>query len=135
MDITDKFLPNEKFLTKYDEVTVDRRSGFSIVVTNLRIFIANKYELWDIQTDKIDYLGRAFIPRFAWWWQFLFIPLAMISVSNPLFFGIFILLSVARQFIRVEALVLDFGPFCLLLHHSDFLYYIVIKEKQMNSEM
>ena len=90
MDITDKFLPNEKFLTKYDKVTVDRRSGFSIVVTNLRIFIANKYELWDIQTDKIDYLGRAFIPRFAWWWQFLFIPLAMISVSNPLFFGIFI---------------------------------------------
>ena len=57
MDITDKFLPNEKFLTKYDEVTVDRRSGFSIVVTNLRIFIANKYELWDIQTDKIDSAG------------------------------------------------------------------------------
>ena len=106
MDITDKFLPNEKFLTKYDGVTVDRRSGFSIVITNLRIFIANKYELWDIQTDKIDYLGRAFIPRFAWWWQFLFIPLAMISVSNPLFFGMFILLSVARQFIRVEALII-----------------------------
>ena len=106
MDITDKFLPNEKFLTKYDEVTVDRRSGFSIVVTNLRIFIANKYELWDIQTDKIDYLGRAFIPRFAWWWQFLFIPLAMISVSNPLFFGMFVLLSIARQFVRVEALII-----------------------------
>ena len=106
MDITDKFLPNEKFLTKYDEVIVDRRSGFSIVVTNLRIFIANKYELWDIQTDKIDYLGRAFIPRFAWWWQFLFIPLAMISVSNPLFFGMFVLLSIARQFVRVEALII-----------------------------
>ncbi len=106
MDITDKFLPNEKFLKKYDEVTVDRKSGFSIVVTNLRIFIANKYELWDIQTDKIDYLGRAFIPRFSWWWQLFFVPLAMITVSQPIWFGIFLLLSIARQFIRIEALII-----------------------------
>ena len=106
VDITEQFLPSEKFLKKYDDVTVDRKSGFSIVVTNLRIFIANQSELWDIQTDKIDYLGRTFIPRFSWWWQLLFIPLAMISVSNPLFFGLFLLLSVARQFVRIEALII-----------------------------
>ncbi len=105
MDITDNFLPGEKFLKQYDDVNVDRGSGFSIVMTNLRMFIANKNELWDLQTDKIDYLGRAFIPRFSWWWQLIFIPLAMISVSNPLFFGLFLLLSVARQYIRIEALI------------------------------
>ena len=105
MDITDNFLPGEKFLKQYDEVYVDRGSGFSIVMTNLRMFIANKNELWDLQTDKIDYLGRAFIPRFSWWWQLIFIPLAMISVSNPMFFGLFLLLSVARQYVRIEALV------------------------------
>ena len=71
MDITDNFLPGEKFLKQYDEVYVDRGSGFSIVMTNLRMFIANKNELWDLQTDKIDYLGRAFIPRFSWWWQLI----------------------------------------------------------------
>ena len=105
MDITDNFLPGEKFLKQYDEVYVNRGSGFSIVMTNLRMFIANKNELWDLQTDKIDYLGRAFIPRFSWWWQLIFIPLAMISVSNPIFFGLFLLLSVARQYVRIEALV------------------------------
>ena len=105
VDITDNFLPGEKFLKQYDEVYVDRGSGFSIVMTNLRMFIANKNELWDLQTDKIDYLGRAFIPRFSWWWQLIFIPLAMISVSNPMFFGLFLLLSVARQYVRIEALV------------------------------
>ncbi len=105
MDITDNFLPGEKFLKQYDEVYVDRGSGFSIVMTNLRMFIANRNELWDLQTDKIDYLGRAFIPRFSWWWQLIFIPLAMISVSNPIFFGLFLLLSVARQYVRIEALI------------------------------
>ena len=105
MDITDNFLPGEKFLKQYDEVNVDRGSGFSIVMTNLRMFIANKNELWDLQTDKIDYLGKAFIPRFSWWWQLIFIPLAMIRVSNPLFFGLFLLLSVARQYVSVEALI------------------------------
>jgi len=106
VDITDKFLPNEKFLKKYDDITIDGKSGFSIVVTNLRIFMANKYEMWDIQTDKIDYLGRAFIPRFAWWWQVLFIPMAMIMVGNPALFGLFMFLSVARQYIRIEALII-----------------------------
>ena len=105
MDITEQFLPSEKFLSQYDDITVDGKTGFSVVVTDLRLFISNKYEIWDIQTDKIDYLGRAFIPKFAWWWQLFFIPLAMISVSNPLFFGLFMLLSVARQYIRVEALI------------------------------
>ena len=106
MDITDKFLPNEKFLKKYDNITIDGKAGFSVVVTNLRIFMANKYEMWDIQTDKIDYLGRAFVPRFAWWWQVLFIPMAMIMVGNPALFGLFMLLSVARQYIRIEALII-----------------------------
>ena len=106
MDITEQFLPSEKFLKKYEDIVIDGKSGFSIVVTNLRLFISNKYELWDIQTDKIEYLGRSFIPKFAWWWQLLFIPLAMVTVSNPLFFGVFLLLSVARQYIRVEALII-----------------------------
>ena len=105
MDITDRFLPSEKFLKKYEDIIIDGKTGFSIVVTNLRLFISNKYELWDIQTDKIEYLGRSFIPKFAWWWQLLFIPLAMVTVSNPMFFGVFLLLSVARQYIRVEALI------------------------------
>ncbi|RZD35197.1 MAG: hypothetical protein CXT75_08440 [Methanobacteriota archaeon] len=69
MDITDKFLPNEKFLKKYDHITIDGKTGFSVVVTNLRIFMANKYEMWDIQTDKIDYLGRAFVPRYDYGWK------------------------------------------------------------------
>ena len=58
MDLTEKFLPNEKFLKKYDDLTVNRKAGYSIAITNLRIFISNKNEVWDIYSDKIDYLGR-----------------------------------------------------------------------------
>ena len=48
MDLTEKFLPNEKFLKKYDDLTVNRKAGYSIAITNLRIFISNKNEVWDI---------------------------------------------------------------------------------------
>jgi len=51
VDITEQFLPSEKFLSKHDDLTVDGKTGFSIVVTDLRLFISNKYEIWDIQTD------------------------------------------------------------------------------------
>ena len=105
MDLTEKFLPNEKFLKKYDDLTVNRKTGYSISITNLRIFISNKNELWDIYSDKIDYLGRLFTPMFSWWWQLIFIPISLMTLGGTKWISaIFILLSIARQQIRIETL-------------------------------
>ena len=41
MDLTENFLPNEKFLKKYEDLTINRKTGYSIAITNLRIFISN----------------------------------------------------------------------------------------------
>ena len=107
VDLTEKFLPNEKFLKKYEDLTVNRRTGYSIAITNLRIFISNKNEVWDIYSDKIDYLGRLFTPMFSWWWQLIFIPMALMMLDGSKWIAaIFMLLSIARQQIRIETLTI-----------------------------
>ena len=105
MDLTEKFLPNEKFLKKYDDLTVNRKAGYSIAITNLRVFISNKNEVWDIYSDKIDYLGRLFTPMFSWWWQLIFIPISLMTLDGTKWVSaLFILLSIARQQIKIETL-------------------------------
>ena len=107
MDLTEKFLPNEKFLKKYENLSVNRKTGYSIAITNLRVFISNKNEVWDIYSDKIDYLGRLFTPMFSWWWQLIFIPISLMTLDgSKLISAIFILLSIARQQIRIETLTI-----------------------------
>ncbi len=107
VDLTEKFLPNEKFLKKYKDLTVNRKTGYSIAITNLRIFISNKNEVWDIYSDKIDYLGRLFTPMFSWWWQLIFIPMSLIMLDGSKWIAaIFMLLSIARQQIRIETLTI-----------------------------
>ena len=107
MDLTENFLPNEKFLKKYEDLTINRKTGYSIAITNLRIFISNKNELWDIYSDKIDYLGRLFTPMFSWWWQLIFIPISLMMLDgSKLIAAIFILLSIARQQIKIETLTI-----------------------------
>ena len=107
VDLTEKFLPNEKFLKKYEDLTVNRRTGYSIAITNLRIFISNKNEVWDIYSDKIDYLGRLFTPMFSWWWQLIFIPMSLMMLDESKWIAaIFMLLSIARQQIRIETLTI-----------------------------
>ena len=107
VDLTEKFLPNEKFLKKYEELTINRRAGYSIAITNLRIFISNKNEVWDIYSDKVDYLGRLFTPMFSWWWQLIFIPMSLMMLDGSKWIAaIFMLLSIARQQIRIETLTI-----------------------------
>ena len=107
VDLTEKFLPNEKFLKKYEDLTINRRTGYSIAITNLRIFISNKNEVWDIYSDKVDYLGRLFTPMFSWWWQLIFIPMSLMMLDGSKWIAaIFMLLSIARQQIRIETLTI-----------------------------
>ena len=106
MDLTEKFLPSEKLLKKYENITVDHKRNGSLFLTNLRVFIGNQFNLWDIPCENIDYLERGFVPRFSAWWQLLFIPLSLIFIGNLVLFFLFVLLSVARQYIKVNALTI-----------------------------
>ena len=106
MDLTEKFLPSEKLLKKYENITVDHKRNGSLFLTNLRVFVGNQFNLWDIPCENIDYLERGFVPRFSAWWQLLFIPLSLIFISNLVLFFLFVLLSVARQYIKVNALTI-----------------------------
>ena len=106
MDLTEKFLPSEKLLKKYENITVDNKRNGSLFLTNLRVFVGNQFNLWDIPCENIDYLKRGFVPRFSAWWQLLFIPLSLIFISNLVLFFLFVLLSVARQYITVSALTI-----------------------------
>jgi len=106
VDLTEKFLPSEKLLKKYENITVDNKRNGSLFLTNLRVFVGNQFNLWDIPCENIDYLERGFVPRFSAWWQLLFIPLSLIFISNLVLFFLFVLLSVARQYIKVNALTI-----------------------------
>ena len=106
MDLTEKFLPSEKLLKKYENITVDHKRNGSLFLTNLRVFVGNQFTLWDIPCENIDYLERGFVPRFSAWWQLLFIPLSLIFIGNLVLFFLFVLLSVARQYIKVNALTI-----------------------------
>jgi len=106
VDLTEKFLPSEKLLKKYENITVDHKRNGSLFLTNLRVFVGNQFNLWDIPCENIDYLERGFVPRFSAWWQLLFIPLSLIFIGNLVLFFLFVLLSVARQYIKVNALTI-----------------------------
>ncbi len=107
MDLTEKFLPSEKLLKKYENVTVDRKSGGDVFLTNLRVFVSNKFHLLDIPCENIDYLERGFVPRFSGWWNLLFVPMSIIFMfESPALFLLFALLSVARQYLKVDALTI-----------------------------
>jgi len=106
VDLTEKFLPSEKLLRKYENITVDHKRNGSLFLTNLRVFVGNQFNLWDIPCENIDYLERGFVPRFSAWWQLLFIPLSLIFIGNLVLFFLFVLLSVARQYIKVSSLTI-----------------------------
>ena len=103
MDLTEKFLPSEKLLEKYEDIILDNEGNSILVLTNLRIFLGNKFHVWDIHCKNIDYLKRGFVQRFSRWWLLLFTPLSLIFVSNLILFLIFVALSIASQYIKTDA--------------------------------
>jgi len=106
VDLADKFLPSEKLLKKYDNVILDNKGDSIIVLTNLRIFLGNKFQVWDVPCENVDYLKRGFVRRFSRWWLLLFTPLSLISIGNLIPFLIFVLLSIASQYIKADALTI-----------------------------
>ena len=106
MDLTEKFLPSEKLLKKYENISLGNIGNSVLAITNIRVFIGNKFSVWDIPCKNIDYLERGFVPRFSPWWQLLLIPLTLIFISKIFLFAFFMLLSIARQYIKVDALTI-----------------------------
>ena len=106
MDLTHKFLPSEKLLKKYEDIILDSKGDSILVLTNLRIFLGNKFHVWDVPCKNVDYMKRGFVPRFSRWWLLLFTPLSLIFIGNLIFFLIFVTLSIASQYIKTDALTI-----------------------------
>ena len=98
MDIEERFLPGEEFLKEYSALKVDRRGGWSAFLTNRRLFIGSRNELWDIDTSRIDYLSRGLRPRFSPAWLLLCLFPWLGWFASPFLIALW-------YYIRTEALV------------------------------
>ncbi|MDP7607359.1 MAG: hypothetical protein QF378_02335 [Candidatus Poseidoniia archaeon] len=98
MDLQERFLPGEEFLKEYPALKVDRRRGWSAFLTNRRLFIGSRNELWDIDTSRIDYLSRGLRPRFSPAWLLLCLFPWLGWLASPFLIALW-------YYIRTEALV------------------------------
>ena len=105
MDLREQLLPNEKLLKEYNNLFIENKKG-KAYLTNRRIFLSTKNNLWNFNTDDIRYMGRMNKPRFSWIWQILISLIILYSVLGgyTLLFLICIILSAARHYIKIDSL-------------------------------
>ena len=105
MDLREQLLPNEKLLTEYTNLFIENKKG-NAYLTNRRIFLSTKNNLWNFNTDDIRYMGRMNKPRFSWIWQVLISLMILYSIlgGHTLLFLICIILSAARQYLKIDSL-------------------------------
>ena len=105
MDLREQLLPNEKILSEYKNLFVENKKG-NAYLTNQRLFLSTKNNLWNFQTKDIKYIGRMNNPRFSWIWQLPISLMIIFSIlgGHTLLFLICIILSAARQYLKIDSL-------------------------------
>ena len=105
MDLREQLLPSEKLLNEYKNLLIENKKG-TLYLTNLRIFLSTKNNLWNFNTEDILYMGRMNNPRFSWIWQVLISIMMLFSITSgkTLLFLIFMILSAARQYLKIDCL-------------------------------
>tara|TARA_B100001250_G_C19805018_1_gene792872 strand:- start:825 stop:2504 length:1680 start_codon:yes stop_codon:yes gene_type:complete len=105
MDLREQFLPSEKLLNEYDNLLIENKKG-TIYLTNFRLFLSTKKDLWNFNTKDIIYMGRMNNPRFSWMWQILISAMILFSITSgkTLLFLICIILSATRQYLKIDCL-------------------------------
>ena len=64
MDLREQLLPNEKLLSEYNNLLVENKKG-NAYLTNQRLFLSTKKNIWNFNTNDIKYMGRMNNPRFS----------------------------------------------------------------------
>jgi len=105
VDLREQLLPSEKLLSEYKNLLVENKNG-TLYLTNLRLFLSTKKDIWNFNTKDIIYMGRMNNPRFSWMWQILISITILFSISSgkTLLFLICIILSAARQYLKIDCL-------------------------------
>ena len=105
MDLREQLLPNEKLLSEYNNLLVENKKG-NVYLTNLRLFLSTKKNIWNFNTNDIKYMGRMNNPRFSWMWQILISLTLLYSIlsGKTLLFLVCIILSAARQYLKIDCL-------------------------------
>jgi len=105
VDLREQLLPNEKLLSEYNNLLVENKKG-NVYLTNLRLFLSTKKNIWNFNTNDIKYMGRMNNPRFSWMWQILISLTLLYSIlsGKTLLFLVCIILSAARQYLKIDCL-------------------------------
>ena len=105
MDLREQLLPNEKLLGEYNSLYVENKKG-NAYLTNIRLFLSTKNNIWNFHTKDIKYMGRMTNPRFSWTWQLLISLMVLYSIVSgyTLLFLLCIILSAARQYLKIDCL-------------------------------
>ena len=105
MDLREQLLPNEKLLGEYNSLYVENKKG-NAYLTNIRLFLSTKNNVWNFHTKDIKYMGRMTNPRFSWTWQLLISLMVLYSIVSgyTLLFLLCIILSAARQYLKIDCL-------------------------------
>ena len=105
MDLREQLLPNEKLLSEYNNLLVENKKG-NVYLTNLRLFLSTKKNIWNFNTNDIKYMGRMNNPRFSWMWQILISLTLLYSIlsGKTLLFLVCMILSAARQYLKIDCL-------------------------------
>ena len=112
---------------------IDRKGNCELFITNSRVLFGNKSQLWDVECNKIEFIERSFVPMFSWWWQILFIPMALIMSQELILFAFFTLLAIARQYIRIEALTIGTATKKWLLSKDDDTLDDIARNLRLNT--
>ena len=81
MDLSEQLLPSEKLLSEYNNLLIENKKGI-LYLTNLRLFLSTKKDLWNFNTKDIVYMGRMNNPRFSWMWQILISIVILFSIAS-----------------------------------------------------
>jgi len=105
VDLREQLLPREKILSEYKNLLVENKKG-NAYLTNKRLFLSTKNNLWNFHTKDIKYIGRMNNPRFSWIWQLPISLMILFSIlwGYTLLFLICIILSAARQYLKIDSL-------------------------------
>ncbi len=105
VDLREQLLPSEKLINEYRNLFIENKKG-TLYLTNLRLFLSTKKDLWNFNTEDIIYMGRMNKARFSWMWQIILSIIILFSITSgkTLLFLICIILSAARQYLKIDCL-------------------------------
>ena len=133
MDLAKKFLPDEKLLRKYEDISINRKGNSKVFITNHRVFLGDEKLFSEFDCQSVDYLERGTVTRFSKWWQLLIFPVAVLTIGKWIPFLILGLISILMQLLTVDSLTIGTKTKKWLIFADFEVLDAISKEMKMNA--